>query len=291
MKILWVKTDFLHPTTKGGHIRTLEILKRLHARHEIHYVAFDDPERPEGPRRSAEYCSRAYALRHAVPRKDSRVFLGQLAAGLFSPVPIAVRRYRSAAMERQIEALLAEHRFDRLVCDFLVPTRNIRRLRDWALFQHNVESALWQRRADHAGDPVRRSYLRLQARRMQDYERRACREAGQVLAVSRQDADLMRTLYGVSRISVVPTGVDVDHFSPPRSAPKAADLVFIGSMDWLPNIDGVSYFAREILPLIRRRRPYCTVAIVGRAPTRAVEAVAAGHPGMLVTGTVDDVRP
>ena len=48
MKILWVKTDFLHPTTRGGQIRTLEMLRRLHARHEVHYVAFDDPENPEG---------------------------------------------------------------------------------------------------------------------------------------------------------------------------------------------------------------------------------------------------
>jgi hypothetical protein len=42
MKILWVKSDFLHPTTKGGHIRTLEMLRRLHKRHEVHYVAFSD---------------------------------------------------------------------------------------------------------------------------------------------------------------------------------------------------------------------------------------------------------
>ena len=42
MKLLWVKSDLLHPTTKGGHIRTLEILKRLHARHEIHYAAFEN---------------------------------------------------------------------------------------------------------------------------------------------------------------------------------------------------------------------------------------------------------
>ncbi len=64
MKILWVKTDFLHPTTRGGQIRTLEMLRQLHRRHEIHYVALDDGRNPEGLRRSGEYSTRAYAVPH-----------------------------------------------------------------------------------------------------------------------------------------------------------------------------------------------------------------------------------
>src|SRR5258706_468040 len=270
MRILWVKTDFLHPTTKGGHIRTLEILKRLHARHEIHYVAFDESGDPEGPRRSAEYCTRAYPVRHVLPRKDSPAFLGQLAAGLVAPVPGTIRRCRSAAMRRRIQRLLAEHSFDRLVCDFLAPAANIPRLSDWVLFQHNVESAIWRRHAEHARDPVRRAYLRLQATRMRAYEERVCREAGEIIAVSRQDASTMRRWYRVSRVAVVPTGVDVDYFSGPSPVPRVADLVFVGSMDWLPNVDGVTWFVREVLPRLRNRHPDCTVAIVGRSPDRAV---------------------
>lgn len=291
MKILWVKTDFLHPTTRGGHIRTLELLRRLHARHEIHYVAFDGSGSREGARRSAEYCSRAYSLPLSVPSKESPAFLAQLAAGAFSRVPVAVGRYRSAAMQARIEALLARNTFDRLVCDFLVATANVQRLSEWILFQHNVESVLWQRRADLARDPVRRIYLRLQARRMRAYERRVCREVGRIIAVSRQDAAAMRALFGVSRVSVVPTGVDVESFAPPVSPPRLADLVFVGSMDWQPNVEGVLYFVREILPLIKTRRPECTVAIVGRTPPRTISCLSARDPRILVTGTVDDVRP
>ena len=54
MKILWAKTDFLHPTNRGGQIRTLEMLKRLSRRHELHYVAYDDPATPEGRERASE---------------------------------------------------------------------------------------------------------------------------------------------------------------------------------------------------------------------------------------------
>ena len=70
MKILWVKSDFLHPTTKGGHIRTLETLKRLHLRHEIHYVALDLAEQqPGGVERSGEYCTKAYPIAHSAPTR------------------------------------------------------------------------------------------------------------------------------------------------------------------------------------------------------------------------------
>ena len=92
MKLLWVKTDFLHPTNRGGQIRTLETLRRLHPNHEIHYVAFNDPARPEGLERAPEYCSFSYPLNHHVPEKTSPAFALQLAAGLFSRLPVAVSK-------------------------------------------------------------------------------------------------------------------------------------------------------------------------------------------------------
>ena len=97
MRILWVKCDFLHPTTRGGQIRTLEIVKRLHARHEVHYLAYDS-DNPEGLKRSAEYCTRAYPVRLEVPPRRSLAFAAQLAANLFSSMPLSLSRYCSAAM-------------------------------------------------------------------------------------------------------------------------------------------------------------------------------------------------
>ena len=55
MKTLWVNSNFMHPTTKGGQIRTLEMLRHLHRWHEIHYVAIANPAQPEGPARAHEY--------------------------------------------------------------------------------------------------------------------------------------------------------------------------------------------------------------------------------------------
>jgi glycosyltransferase involved in cell wall biosynthesis len=290
MKLLWVKTDFLHPTTRGGQIRTLETLRRLHRNHEVHYVAFEDPAQPEGLARSSEYCAKAYPVAHRVADKTSPAFALQLIAGLFSRLPVAVSRYRSAAMRRQVETLLGQHKFDSVVCDFLFPALNIPRLDDCVLFQHNVEAMIWKRYVEHAAG-AKKLYFALQAKRMLAYEGYVCRSARKVVAVSEADADTMRRIYGTARAYPTPTGVDLDFFARPDGIEKLADLVFLGSMDWMPNIDGALWFVREVLPLIRRQRPDCTLAIAGRRPSAEVARLAESDPRINVTGTIPDVRP
>jgi glycosyltransferase involved in cell wall biosynthesis len=290
VKILWVKTDFLHPTTRGGQIRTLEMVKRLHARHEVHYVAYDNPAQPEGLRRAHEYCSHAYPLTLDVPPRRSLKFAQQLIGNLFSPLPLSITRYCSAAMRDQIATLIGTMRFDSLVCDFLTPAPNFPSLSNTVLFQHNVETMIWRRHVEQSPDPLRKAYFRSQAERMFRCERDACRAVARVVAVSPQDATMMREMFGVSAVSV-PTGVDLDYFKRPARVEPTSDLVFVGSMDWLPNSDGIHYFVREVLPLIRHRKPDCTLAIVGRAPTPDIVALAKEDPGITVTGTVPDVRP
>jgi polysaccharide biosynthesis protein PslH len=295
MKILWVKTDFLHPTDRGGQIRTLETLRRLHERHEVHYLAYDNPAQPEGLTRAKEYCSFAYPVEHHIPEKSSPAFAAQLVAGLISPLPVAVARWKSKAFEQQLKTVLAQHKFDSIVCDFLFPAPNFADLSKCTLFQHNVEAMIWDRHAQHGRTPLHRWYFGMQARRMAAYERQVCLASRNVIAVSEADAVMMRERYGVSRIAAVPTGVDTDFFLPSFSGCSGqtepiADLVFLGSMDWMPNIDGMQWFADEIWPLILAKRPGTTLAIVGRKPTPAMVALG-DKPGIRVTGTVPDVRP
>jgi glycosyltransferase involved in cell wall biosynthesis len=129
---------------------------------------------------------------------------------------------------------------------------------------------------------------------MQRFENQTLSAFDRVLAVSDLDRETFHRLYPDSRktpISVIPTGVDTEYFTPTPAAPGATPrIVFTGSMDWLPNVDGVLYFAREILPLIRAEAPDVVFTIVGRSPTPEVLALAS-QPGIEVTGRVEDVRP
>jgi glycosyltransferase involved in cell wall biosynthesis len=293
MKTLWVNSNFMHPTTKGGQIRTLEMLRHLHRRHEIHYVAIEKSTEPEGPARASEYSFRAYPFRHHVRPKSSPLFWGELAKGLLSPVPVAVERFHPPGMREFLEGLIRKEGFDCAVVDHLAPTAYFPDLPHAVFFQHNVETVIWRRHVEHATDPLRRWYLGIQAARMFEYERRVSLEAGHIVAVSKTDADEMRRLFGVTRVTEIPTGVNIEYFQPLVEGPAGvgADLVFVGSMDWLPNVDGVLYFAREVLPLIRRKRPDCSVAIVGRTPPPKINELAVQDKYIQVTGTVPDIRP
>jgi glycosyltransferase involved in cell wall biosynthesis len=313
MKTLWVNSNFMHPTTKGGQIRTLEMLRHLHRWHEIHYVAIANPAQPEGPARAHEYSYKSYPFPYRVPSKASPAFYAELVRGLFSATPVAVERFHPPGMRAFLEDLIRKERFDCAVVDHLAPTSYFPDLPHAIFFQHNVETVIWRRHLEHASNLLRRAYFKLQADRMYRYERRVSQASGHIVAVSQTDADEMRRLFDVTRVTEIPTGVNIEYFRPPGtdlSVPRrvlcaawgvpsgpgsvpgfAADLVFVGSMDWLPNVDGVLYFVREILPLIRRARPETTLAIVGRTPPPKIAQLAAADPLIQVTGTVPDIRP
>ena len=292
MKILWVKVDFLHPTERGGQIRTLEMLRRLHRRHEVHYVGFTQPGSEEGPRRASEYSSYAYPIRHNVPPRRSLGFVRQLAGSLFSSLPLSVSRYRSHAMESRVRELLAQQAFDSVVCDFVFPAQNIPSMDRSVLFQHNVETVIWRRHSQNARHWAERAFFRMQAKRMFRYENAICHRARHIVTVSETDSETTRELFGLSKnVSAVPTGVDCEYFAPPADTAPYRDLIFVGAMNWIPNIDGMRFFMEKIWPRLRSAHPGCTLGIVGRAPTPEIRRLADADSSIHVTGTVADVRP
>jgi glycosyltransferase involved in cell wall biosynthesis len=291
MKILWVKSDFLHPTDRGGQIRTLGILKRLHQRHEIHYAALNIVQHPGDLSRTSEYCTKAYPIAHSAPMRESPAFWAQIVASLWAPLPHSVSRYRSKSMRNQIETLMRAEKFDSIVCDFLFSAPNLPDLSAAVLFQHNVEALIWKRQAGNAPTRLHKVFFEDQYRKMQRYEGEVCRTVKRVIAVSEEDARNMRSEYGAKRVAPIPTGVDIDYFAPPAAAASTADLIFVGSMDWIPNIYGVQWFVKEILPLIRKGRPGCSLVIAGRRPKPEVLRLAEKDSGIRITGTVNDIRP
>lgn len=296
MKILWVSPFFLHPTDRGGQIRTLGTMRELHRRHEIHLAALNRPDNTEGPARAGEYSSRHIAIAHAAPGRGSAAMLPQLLGSIFSPVPLAVSRYASAELRRSIAALIAKENYDAIVCDFLTSAPNIPELSQAVLFQHNVETTIWQRHVERATSTPRRLFFAAQASRMEAYERRVCRDSKYVIAVSAIDARRMREMFAIDHVEAVSTGVDLDYFAPPQAPPTGvqpipSDLLFSGSMDWLPNVDAMEFFLAEVLPLLRARRPATTVTIAGRSPDPRVLRAAEGLDGVTVTGSIPDMRP
>jgi sugar transferase (PEP-CTERM/EpsH1 system associated) len=295
MRILWLKTELLHPLDKGGRIRTYHMLQSLNRLHHVTYLTLDDgSSAPDALERAHEYCSEVVRVPFRTTRKGSAAFYTELAQNLTSPLPYAVWKYRSHAFRGECERLLEAGPIDVTVCDFLAPAINLpTHLRQpTVLFQHNVEADIWRRHWDVASHPLTRAYLRSQWRRMVSFEQAACRKVDHVVAVSDQDCERFQREYGVRAVSAVPTGVDTSFFQPSADvARQPGNLVFTGSMDWLPNEDGIMSFVDHILPLVRRDLPDATVTIVGREPTTATLSLPKRDLLICVTGRVPDIRP
>lgn len=290
MRILWVKSGKMLPVDTGGKIRSYNVLRQLIRTHEVTFLS--DYSGAPDPQYEAEIACELTGA-HTI-RTDSAQAgtLGQYVGyvrRIFQAAPFAVSNFADAAVRRHVTTWLNEKRFDVAVCDFLVATINFPRTlaTPTVLFQHNVESSLWKRRVSTESNPVRRLAYKLEAVKMDRYERREVRRFHSIIAVSEHDRKQMLEM-GASEVTVVPTGVDTQKYqvSPPATA-NPPRIVFTGSMDWEPNIDAVNYFCREILPGVQKELPRALFQIVGRKPPTSVKRLACDY--VQVTGTVPSV--
>jgi len=296
MRILWVKADKLLPVQNGGNIRSYHVLRFLSARHELTFYSYygGDPD-ADYERELQRQLPGAVAVctgkRELAGVARGLDYLGHVGA----QPPYAVSRFANARVQQRIRRWFREQRFDVTVCDFLDAAVNFpgRLNIPGVLFQHNVESEIWRRHAETAGNPVKKAMYRMEFRKMLRYERSAVRKFQHVIAVSENDRALMMQWVDGNRVTVVPTGVDLAHYTPGENAadgcvPQPAPLVtFVGAMDWEPNVDGVEYFCNEVWPAIKAEVPEARFRIVGRNPVRRVEKWASDS--IEVTGLVPSV--
>ena len=298
MKILWVKAGKILPVDTGGKIRSYNLLRQLASRHETVLLSYYGGARDESYESEVErHLPGAVTVHTGAPDSFARQAFDYLLR-LPSHAPYAVRKFTSPEVKRLVREWDAARRFDVAVCDFLSASLNFpaETRTPTVLFQHNVESALWQRQARHAPDVFRSVAFKIEAAKMTRYEGDAVRRFRHVIAVSENDRELMSEMTDASRITVVPTGVDIKKYSSGDEASHVVEeaksrsgslVVFLGSMDWEPNIDGVEYFCREVWPRVLESVPSARFRVVGRDPHPRVRRLASET--VEVTGTVPSV--
>jgi len=295
MKILFLSQRFLLPMDTGGKIRTGKLLEQLCRAHEITVVGNFVPGR-DGPHRERmeALCDRYVPVPWREPRRPSPAFYARVLRNSLSRYPVTALNDYSADLEQAVLATLKEDQYDIAICDFVQSALLFRRVTGIArlLFQHNVEARIFERHRDNARDPFSKAFWGMQYRRMRDFEAAMVRAFDAVIAVSENDAAVFREDYGASGVHAIPTGVDVDYYTPAAEcAPSSTELVFCGSMDWLPNQDGIRFFLEQVAPRLEESGREWSLTVVGRNPSEWLRQAAAGNPRLTLTGWVDDVRP
>jgi sugar transferase (PEP-CTERM/EpsH1 system associated) len=168
----------------------------------------------------------------------------------------------------------------------------IRKVVDFA----DVDSVKWQSYTDRARGLWRWVYRR-ENQKVVTQEQLISAWAEASTFVTQEEADLFKTVVpeAAAKTFAMPSGVDSDYFSPTFEGPNLLQgpgphFVFTGTMDYLPNIDAVTWFSTEVLPRIRAVHPAAMFYIVGSKPSTAVQQLAK-DPGIIVTHRVPDVRP
>lgn len=291
MKILVLDEEFPFPSDTGKRIRSYNLFRRLAKKHEIHYLAYGEMD-------SIPFITfkesglNPVAVPNMVPEKSGPLFYSRLAANLFSKLPYIVTSHYSRLFRDEMMRLIEQVAPDMILCEWTPYAEYVRDIKNIpkVVVAHNVESRIWRRYHETEKNPAKKWYIARQVTKLEKFEKDVFGMCNGVTAVSQSDACEIAGLCPYARVSVVENGVDLDYFNHRSLTVDKDSMVFVGTMDWRPNQDAVTYFVREIFPLIREKRPSAHAVFVGRKPPEFIRAYN-DIEGIQIIGSVEDIRP
>ncbi len=302
-RLLLLTPQIPYPPRQGTALRNWGLLRGLAAHHEVSLLTFAAPDQDTAlPAPLLDCVARA----EAIPQPE-RALRDRLRALLTTAEPDMAGRLASPAFDATLRAWLDAYAFDWVQAEGIEmapylnavwerenPPRNANvRV---AFDDHNCEYLLQQRAcATDRRNPRRwigAAYSAVQWRRLRRYEAEVCRRADLVIAVSAADARALQEIAPGVEPLVIPNGLAVAEYADFERATSLEQpaLVFTGTMDFRPNVDGVLWFADQVWPIIRAALPQVHVYLVGRRPHKRLERLR-DVPGIVITGSVPDTRP
>jgi polysaccharide biosynthesis protein PslH len=286
--ILFLVHRLPYPPDKGDRIRTYHILKYLAERATVHVACLADEHVGE----AAVTALRRFAAQVAVVRIDGPGRWLRALGSLLTGASISEGAFASADLRASLRQWAQATRFRACLASAssLVPYLRLPELREVPAIVDliDVDSQKWLDYAAASKIP-RRWLYRLAASRLRRVERQLASWAHGVVVTTPVEAAIYDSFAGPGTARVVANGVDLDYFRPEPGETEPA-CVFVGALDYRPNVEGVCWFCREVWPVLRQRRPDARLLLVGRRPAPAVQRLG-GQSGVEVVGQVPDVRP
>ncbi|MEA3060492.1 MAG: hypothetical protein QOJ94_273 [Sphingomonadales bacterium] len=284
-ELLFLAHRIPFPPDRGDKIRSWHILRHLSGLARVHLACFADDEADAAHLPALrEALGGRLGEAHVEVRRTGRAVAA--ARALLEARPVSLTAFDTPAMRGFVAGMLARPEVDTTyvfsgqMAQFVPADARQRLVMDFV----DMDSAKFAAYAE-AGGPLAPLHRR-EAAKLFAFERETAARADVSLFVSEAEARLFRARAGLpdADIRALPNGVDLDFYRPGAvraDAPRPL-IAFIGQMDYAPNVDAASWFAREVLP----RVPGATFAIVGRNPAASLKA----SDRVLVTGEVPDVR-
>jgi len=287
MRILDITSRLPYPATDGARIvmgQLVDALARMG--HDVTLVALESDgveERPLG----ANVATHTVQLRH-LPRAVGA------AATLLRPHPYTVLKKTRRSAFDLLDRLHAKRRFDLVIADQAHIAHYGLHMKQrhglpLVLRSHNIEHEIYRRQTDSTANPVLRSYIGLQTRRWQRFERAAIAGCDACLTITDRDAEVVRSIAPHVLVGTLPAVVDTARF--PYVDPNEREghsTIVLGSMNWEPNRLSALWFGNEVWPLIEAASSEAVCHLVGTDPPRESLPVS---PRFVIEGRVEDIAP
>ena len=291
MNVLLLTQVLPYPPDSGPKVKTWNVLKYLAQRHAVTLVSFVRGDQSDDVRHLKQYCQAVYTVpMQRSATRDARY----IARSFLTGQPFLMVRDNRAAMRRLVDRVAAVQRFDVAHADQLNMGQYAERVPGAfkVLDAHNALWLLYKRLWETMSLGLRKLLLGRDWRLLKAYEGRLVREFDAVLAVSHEDKAALQEAAGRPvDIAVIPIAIDTDEVTVIEREAEPRHILHVGTMYWPPNIDGVLWFAHEVYPLIRQKRPDVCFDIVGARPPQEIAALNGDRTGINVTGYVADLTP
>ncbi|MEE9286293.1 MAG: glycosyltransferase family 4 protein [Dehalococcoidia bacterium] len=291
MRILFLTPEVPYPPESGGTIKTASVLSYLRPHHHLHVLCFRRRPLSEEQARWAAATDQT----ETVPLRRGRTPLNLLRSYLAS-LPLSIERNRSDRMSGLVSGRLRGGDYDAVFVDSWLMAQYLppRFAGLTLLHQHNAEHVLWQRQADRERVPLLRALQRLEYARVRRYEAAILPRFRTVFAVSEADRQALLALgAGHERVRLLPNLPDPALLErPPLSfASTEPLLLYFGTLSWQPNIEGLEYLMRNVLPLLRQRQPELRLVIAGKGAPPHLRRLAQRTAGVEFMGPQADAEP
>ncbi|MFI5140470.1 MAG: glycosyltransferase family 4 protein [Sphingobacteriales bacterium] len=178
---------------------------------------------------------------------DINVSVFDVAVNLFSKTSFNINKYFSSEFERLLIRELKNTTYDIIQFEGLLVSlylSAVRKNSDAMLIYraHNIENQIWERLSGQKNDPFKKSYLKMHAKRIKNYELEQLNNFDGIAVFTEQDKTTLLEYGTKIPIEILPLGINLDHYKPDFSKTEFPSLFFLGSLDWLPNREGIEWF-------------------------------------------------
>jgi sugar transferase (PEP-CTERM/EpsH1 system associated) len=284
--ILYLTHRVPYPLDKGDRIRSFNHLRYIARRANVHLACLADEAVSEATIATLRSLSVQLAIERLGAGRWPRAILS-----LVRGRTVTEGAFRSPGLQSTLAEWVSQTRFDAMLLSssgMVSYPRNEPRLSQVPVVVDlvDVDSQKWFDYAAASSGPKAWLY-RIEGRRLRQLEQELPKWARAVLIISEEEADIYRSYADPASVRVVSIGTELN--GEPAPPVDGETCTFVGALDYMPNVDGIGWFAREVWPAIVKERPVARLVIVGRKPAASVQSLGS-LPGIEVVGPVPEVK-